>query len=526
MSGAYNDDEALAKALQEEYDREYRRRSRANRTSLGNSQLGQPESGTSLGSVPYSEVSSRPASSRASSTRSLSRSYHRKTASAVPLSSAADSSAPSSRRIMSDHGVSGNSFPEHDSDVDFARRLERAFREEERSIRTSGAPASNGYTLPPPVNPAVQPYLLDESFPDDETMGRRKAKADEELARRLQQAMLSQSAPVAVTSSNAAALNISPHSGDFLTGISSQANGPATLSSIEVSDAEFARRLQREISSEEAQRSSAPRTAPSRDSVKRARTARTSSSLSESDVSALSMISAMTDEEVAMKLQQELRDEEIARRLSRQEQTRSSQRRRAQQPRCTARAFFTIVVPLVLVGAAAAGIVWYFTKGNAGSFFPSPEDFRQEDPFSAQNSTTADRWRSKGQGLSLEVISALQDKWYPFFQVALSQWDNGAPDALTLTTSNSSYDYDCSPVNFKLKVCNGDYGNTRWRGINKILLSDGFIFASSARMNEYYFPSGTSSDQRQYTMWYEVRVVRACWIEGLFSSVLTFVSFS
>ena len=42
------------------------------------------------------------------------------------------------------------------------------------------------------------------------------------------------------------------------------------------------------------------------------------------------------------------------------------------------------------------------------------------------------------------------------------------------------------------------YGETSWRGINKLLLEGKSIYASAARMNEFYF--GTNDvDQRQYS---------------------------
>lgn len=38
-----------------------------------------------------------------------------------------------------------------------------------------------------------------------------------------------------------------------------------------------------------------------------------------------------------------------------------------------------------------------------------------------------------------------------------------------------------------MKVCAGDYGETKWRGIcDSLFDSDGYITASSTRMNEYY----------------------------------------
>jgi hypothetical protein len=54
-----------------------------------------------------------------------------------------------------------------------------------------------------------------------------------------------------------------------------------------------------------------------------------------------------------------------------------------------------------------------------------------------------------------------------------------------------------------MKVCNGNYGDTRWRGINQVLMTNGYIVSSSAKMNEYYLYE-SNDDQKQYTMCHEM----------------------
>lgn len=51
----------------------------------------------------------------------------------------------------------------------------------------------------------------------------------------------------------------------------------------------------------------------------------------------------------------------------------------------------------------------------------------------------------------------------------------------------------------KIKVCNGDYGETKWRGINEVNFADGFIIYSVAKMNEFYL-NYDGDDAKQYTM--------------------------
>jgi len=153
-------------------------------------------------------------------------------------------------------------------------------------------------------------------------------------------------------------------------------------------------------------------------------------------------------------------------------------------------------------------VVYYFVYGDEGlpNGMPSPEQFADEDPFAQKSPNEVSRWRNKGKGLELQLLNALDEKWYPwypYFDLAVQQWDNGIPDALTLETSRIDADSSCRSIPRTLKVCNGNYGETSWRGINKLLLDDQYIYASSACMNEYYF-SDKDEDQLQYTMCHEM----------------------
>jgi len=48
-------------------------------------------------------------------------------------------------------------------------------------------------------------------------------------------------------------------------------------------------------------------------------------------------------------------------------------------------------------------------------------------------------------------------------------------------------------------VCNGDYGDNTFHGVNEILVFGGSITASVAKLNEYYMKSATEA-RKQYTM--------------------------
>jgi len=136
---------------------------------------------------------------------------------------------------------------------------------------------------------------------------------------------------------------------------------------------------------------------------------------------------------------------------------------------------------------------------------PDVLNFHNEDPFLMTDPDDANRWDNDGSGLDLELLNALDSFWYPFFEVAVDEWENGSPDALTLSTRTANQpDSECSDIEGLQKVCNGDYGETDWKGINKVLLQGGIIVASMARMNDHFFREGTDEDKRQYTMCHEL----------------------
>lgn len=109
------------------------------------------------------------------------------------------------------------------------------------------------------------------------------------------------------------------------------------------------------------------------------------------------------------------------------------------------------------------------------------------------------------KGLNLIVLNGLDkgSDWNDFFRESISDWDNGTPDSVTLKVRRVPKDPKCTPVRRTMKVCNGDYGPTDWRGVNQIILANGFIIASVAKMNDYYL-EGTNRAQRLYTMCHEL----------------------
>ena len=157
----------------------------------------------------------------------------------------------------------------------------------------------------------------------------------------------------------------------------------------------------------------------------------------------------------------------------------------------------------------------------APSSTPFSTPFLGEDPLDPE---IINRWNTNGgSGLALEIINALDENWQAELATSINDWDNGTPDAVSLTTVRVAPDSACPLEQGVIKVCNGNYGDTQWKGINEVLLSNGFIIASSAKMNDFYL-EGAGVGERQYTMCHEVSVAFCIWFRGcapVLNSILT-----
>jgi hypothetical protein len=65
------------------------------------------------------------------------------------------------------------------------------------------------------------------------------------------------------------------------------------------------------------------------------------------------------------------------------------------------------------------------------------------------------------------------------------------------------YDASCTPIDGLMKVCNHDFGDSGWYGINEAMVMQQEIVSSVAKMNDFYFTSAMEA-RRQYTMCHEV----------------------
>jgi len=138
-----------------------------------------------------------------------------------------------------------------------------------------------------------------------------------------------------------------------------------------------------------------------------------------------------------------------------------------------------------------------------------PQGFFDSDPFGgrvkAGNPEDAHAWANGGSGLRLTVLNAVDDSWQAFFDVGVADWENGSPNALTLSTRKVVPEMQCDPQTGVLKVCNGSYGETGWKGLNAVLLdpTSRDIRASSAMMNDHYL-APDNLIERTYTMCHEL----------------------
>lgn len=145
--------------------------------------------------------------------------------------------------------------------------------------------------------------------------------------------------------------------------------------------------------------------------------------------------------------------------------------------------------------------------GALENFTGFTPDLWNEDPFVGNNVTNLWTYNTKGKGgLTLELWNALDDSWASEYIEAIKDWNTDcSPKVLVLTTKNVDVDNACSQADGVMKVCNGNYGETGWLGINEVLKSvpAGIIQSSVAKMNEHYLLNA-GYDERLYTMCHEV----------------------
>jgi len=130
--------------------------------------------------------------------------------------------------------------------------------------------------------------------------------------------------------------------------------------------------------------------------------------------------------------------------------------------------------------------------------------FNEGDDIPGSNTTIS--WKSSlikpnDGGLHLTILNALDDTWQDAFAVAVSDWQES--DALQLTIKRVEVDHTCKRVEGVMVVCNANFGDKGWVGINENDLINGVIVSSVSKMNEFYLNNADDA-QRQFTMCHEL----------------------
>jgi hypothetical protein len=172
--------------------------------------------------------------------------------------------------------------------------------------------------------------------------------------------------------------------------------------------------------------------------------------------------------------------------------------------------FCSYLIPILILVCAGVGIV--VATGNTpdavsnaiGNLIPSLDNSELKDPFSGN---LLPKWAEDGNGLRVTIVNALSDDWQVSFDLAVADWDLGSPDAVDITVEVVSHEIACTAELGKVKVCNGNYGDTKWRGVNEAMFDkDNRIVETAIRMNEFYLLH-MDKGAWQYTMCHEIGTI-------------------
>ena len=128
----------------------------------------------------------------------------------------------------------------------------------------------------------------------------------------------------------------------------------------------------------------------------------------------------------------------------------------------------------------------------------SPNPVEYFIPVDPPGMTEAIRWDAEN-GLTMIVENACDDSWAKEFDESIADWNQ--TDALVIRTRRTAHDPDCGEFIGRLRVCNSNYGETNWKGLNVVFMRDDFIVHSVSKLNDYWL---TTEAQRLYTMCHEL----------------------
>jgi hypothetical protein len=119
------------------------------------------------------------------------------------------------------------------------------------------------------------------------------------------------------------------------------------------------------------------------------------------------------------------------------------------------------------------------------------------------------KWAADGQPIDLVIgDNTTTGEWGTALDVAMADWDGGAPDSLDLSVVASNKNpATCDPTPGRIEVCNDEYGSNGWLGIAQIWISGGrTIVQATTRVNDTYFNQSfyNTSAWRRFVMCQEV----------------------
>ena len=164
------------------------------------------------------------------------------------------------------------------------------------------------------------------------------------------------------------------------------------------------------------------------------------------------------------------------------------------------------IIPIFIILGASVGLL--FATGN-GDIVTDAIDkiINTIDPqqlIDPNRGKSAPHWPANGNGLRVTIINALSEEWQTTFYLATADWSTGDPNAVEITEEAGTPTSECEAPEGKVIVCNGDYGDSKWRGVNESMLNPrGLMISSTARMNEFYL-SSMGKGAWQYTMCHEI----------------------
>ena len=168
------------------------------------------------------------------------------------------------------------------------------------------------------------------------------------------------------------------------------------------------------------------------------------------------------------------------------------------------------LISLILGVALVFSVYWFFRRRSiVGGGYGGGNPFGDlADWFGWEGNEYVDGedvpWYPKitKNGLMLRVLNNLDETWQDTFYTVMDEWDNGNPDTVSFQIERIN-DPECQWKYGAMVVCNGNYGMVDWRGINELIMENGYIVASVAKLNEFYL-QGKDYALRQYVCCHEI----------------------